>query len=178
MTSFVKEKFKESFINIQFIAIFLGTIASIILYFFFTSEILLSIFLLGLFLTILFVVGFVKNIKSQKHTDSVRNGERKFESCFVDKNVFVNECRNGLLRSLIKIGDGVYEVETQLDDINSTNYDKFVCYFNDQEIVGVDAFLNYKFDGVHSLNDLNVIEFLEYDGGDPKKYFGNSNINQ
>ncbi|MBP5647768.1 hypothetical protein J6X04_00535 [Candidatus Saccharibacteria bacterium] len=107
----------------------------------------------------------------QKHADDVRSGKNKYEPYTIDKKAFVEECKNGLMYSLIKIDDNVYEIETQLDKANSTDYDEFVCYINNEEIIGVDAFLNYKFDGVRSFSDLDTIEFLEYNNDEPKKYF-------
>ena len=171
MTDNVKEKFKESFISVQFIIIFVVTILSIIFYFVLNLEFLLYLFLFGLLLIILFVIGFVRNVKMQKHADDVRSGKNKYEPYTIDKKAFVEECKNGLMYSLIKIDDNVYEIETQLDKANSTDYDEFVCYINNEEITGVDAFLNYKFDGVRSFNDLDTIEFLEYNNDEPKKYF-------
>jgi ABC-type multidrug transport system fused ATPase/permease subunit len=176
MTSNVKEKFKESFVNVQFAIVLTVTILSIILYFVFNLEFLLYLFLFGLFLIILFVIGFLRNVKMQKHADDVRSGKNRYEPYTIDKETFVEECKNGLMYSLIRIDDNIYEVEAQLDRVNSTNYDNFVCYINNEEIVGVDAFLNYKFDGVRSFNDLDAIEFLEYNNNEPKKYFVDKKI--
>lgn len=54
---------------------------------------------------------------------------------------------------------------------NLSFYNDFICYINDNEIKGVDNFFNFKFDGIHSFNDFDYIEFLEYNSSDPKKYF-------
>ena len=86
-------------------------------------------------------------------------------------NQFIEECKMGLMYSLVKINNEIYELETQPDEVNSKKFDNFICYINEKEIKGVDNFLNYKFDNVHSLKDLKEISFLEYNNADPKKYF-------
>lgn len=70
----------------------------------------------------------------------------------------------------VKNGNIKYEPYT-IDKTVSNNYDKFICYINETEIIGLDNFLNYKYDGVHCLDELNSIEFLEYNSNDPRLYF-------
>lgn len=167
----LEKQFKESFINVQFIVIFIGTVLSIIFYFVANLDFLLIFFFLGLFLIVFYVIGFCKCVKMRNHADDIRNGNLKYKPYIIDKESFIFECKNGLIYSLIRINNVIYEIETQLDVINSTNYDRFICYVDENEIKGIDNFLNYKFDGVHSFNDLDTIEFLEYNNNDPKRYF-------
>ncbi len=167
----IKDQLKESFFNIQFIMIFIITIVFIILYVFLEYSFLLYFIMFGLILVLLYIIGFFRGIKMRKHVALSRSGELKYEPYSIDRNRFIDECKIGLMYSLIRINGQIYEVETQLDKINSTNYNDFICYINDNEIKGVDNFLSFKFDGMHSFNDLDYIEFLEYNSSDPKKYF-------
>lgn len=166
-----KEQVKESFMNFQFLIIVLGTIISLIFGIIFTSEILLYIAAIGILLILLYLIGFCSGLIRRKNVAKVRNGQIKYEPYTIDIKQFIEECQFGLFYSIIRINNQIYEVETQPDKVNSTNYDHFTCYINDQEIIGLDNFLNYKFDGLHSLKELDTIEFLEYNAADPRRYF-------
>lgn len=157
--------------NGQFMAIFGFTILNILLYIFLHVNLFLYLFFLDLFLVILYVIGYFHNVMIAKHANDVRNGDIEYSPYIIDKERFIEECRSGLLYSLVRIDGNIYEIEVQLDKVNSTNYDEFVCYINDNEIIGVDNFLSYKYDDIHSFNDLEDIEFLEYNHVEPSKYF-------
>lgn len=169
----LKIQCKESFINIQFIIIFISTIFSAILYFGFHLDLLLYVFLLGLLFVGAFIIGFFREVKRRNYTDRVRNGVLKYEPYTVDKKTFLEECKNaGLLYSLIRINNIIYEIVAfPPGTVSPNNYSQYECYINDTKIIGLDSFLHYKFDGVHSFLDLDSIEFLEYNHDDPRKFF-------
>ncbi len=169
MKKYIKVQFRESFINVQFFVILIATILCIILDLIFDYRFLFNLTLLGLFFIVLYIIGFFRSIRMRSYVDKVRSGTLKYEPYTIDKQRFIEECREGLLYSLVRINNVIYEVEA-LDD-RTNDPAQFICYINDNEIIGVDNFLNYKFDGVHSFNDLDTIEFLEYNHLDPKKYF-------
>ncbi len=171
MKKYVKSQLKESFLNIQFIIIFIVLIISLIISISNKSEFFIYLFLGCTFLVILFIIGFFRRIKMRKNLGEVKNGKLKYEPYTININQFIEECKMGLMYSLVKINNEIYELETQPDEVNSKKFDNFICYINEKEIKGVDNFLNYKFDNVHSLKDLKEISFLEYNNADPKKYF-------
>lgn len=177
------EKFKESFLNFEFLVIMLIFIASLICLIAFNDKTyekygdLIVVFFLGsLFLIILFVIGYFKNIKMDDNLKDIKDGKIKYNPYIIDINRFIEECKMGLMYSLVRINNEIYELEIQLDKVNSNDYDKFTCYINDKEITGIDNFLNYKFDGNNCLMDFKEIEFLEYNKNDPKEYFVNKKI--
>ena len=169
MDNNIKKRIKESFMSVQFIIIAVITIASIVLYFTTDMNYLLYVIICGVGLIILYIIGFFRNIAMDKHALKIKEGNVKYNPYVVDKTTFINECKNGLMYSIIRVNNNIYEIEVQID--NSDNYDQFICYINDNEIIGLDNFLNFKLDNNYSLNDLNSIEFLEYNNTDPKKYF-------
>lgn len=103
--------------------------------------------------------------------DEIKKGKLKYTPYVIDKEKFIRECKSGLIYSIVRINGEIYELEVQLDNISSKKYDNFICYLNNIKIIGLDNFLNYKYDGVHTLNELKHIEFLEYNNDNPKKYF-------
>ena len=46
----------------------------------------------------------------------------------MNKKEFLEECKMGLMYSIVKIDGNIYTLETQLDNVNSKKYDKFICY--------------------------------------------------
>lgn len=172
----VKKQLKKSFGNVQFCVITILTIVSCIGYFMADIEILKDVFVLGVFLIAIFVYGFFKGLKMEKNIENVKNGKLKYEPYILNKEAFVKECENGLMYSLIRINNEIYEIETQLDEVESKNYDKFTCFINENEIQGLENFFNFKFDNGTCLKDMNEIEFLEYNNNDPKEYFVNGVI--
>ena len=176
MSKSVKDCVKESFMNGQFIAIAIATVVLFFLYMAFKTDLLLYLFLTGTLFIALYIIGFFNNVSSVKSVENAKEGSLKYEPYIVDKETFIEDCKSGLMYSLVRINNNIYGIETQLDKISSINYDKFICYINDEEITGLDNFLNYKFDGTHSFNDLHNIEFLEYNHNDPKEHFENNAI--
>lgn len=177
------EKFKESFLNFKFLVIMLIFIASLICLIAFNNktyekygDLIVAFFLGSLFLIILFVIGYFKNIKMDDNLKDIKDGKIKYNPYIIDINRFIEECKMGLMYSLVRINNEIYELEIQLDKVNSNDYDKFTCYINDKEITGIDNFLNYKFDGNNCLMNFKEIEFLEYNKNDPKEYFVNKKI--
>ena len=163
-------QYKESFVNIQFIIIFIVTILSAILYFVFHLAFSLYVFLIGLWFIVAFIIRFFSEVKRRNYIDKVRGGTLKYEPYIVDKKTFLEECKYGLGYSLIRINNTIYEIGVDVPSINSTsNY--YECYINETEIIGLDNFLHYKIDGVHSFLDLDSIEFLEYNHEDPRRCF-------
>ena len=173
----VSDQLDESFKNVQFIIILIATILSFILYLVFNNlDFFFYIFLAGLALIMLYIIGFFRGLRLRNHVSDVKNGQRKYQPYIIDKARFIEECKTGLLYSMIEVDNNVYGIEVQLDEINSENYDKFTCYIDKTEIVGLDNFLNHKLNGAHSLNDLDSVKFLDYANGDPKKYFEDRTI--
>ena len=108
--------------------------------------------------------------------DEIKKGKIKYPPYVIDKDRFIEECKSGLIYSIVRINGEIYELEVQLDNLSSKKYDRFICYINNTKIIGLDNFLNYKYDGVHIINDLKHIEFLEYNNENPKRYFGDKII--
>lgn len=173
-----KKIYKEVFYNKGFIISFIALILGIISLFIITitgerrfEYDARAFTLFGIMGVSMYMWSYYVTIKEHKNVKKIKNGKIKYPSYIVDKKEFLEECKMGLMYSIVKIDGNIYTLETQLDNVNSKKYDKFICYINDIEIKGLDNFLNYKFDGKKSLNDLKKFEFLEYNNADPKKYF-------
>lgn len=174
----IKKQFKESFLNIRFLIILLTLIGT--LWWLFTKGktatnhdlTLASRLLTGMIsVVIIYIVGFFRSLKFRNNANNVRKGKIKYEPYTIDKSRFIEECKMGLIYSIVKIDGKIYELETQINRVKSPNYDKYICYINETKIIGLDKFLNYKYDGTHCLNELNHIDFLEYNETDPRVYF-------
>ena len=113
-----------------------------------------------------------KNLfKKTNKLEEIKKGNQKYESYFLNNEDFLKECKTGLFYSIVRIKGEIYELEVQLDEVCSEDYDNFICYINDTEIKGLNNFLNYDLGNNTYLKDLNTIEFIEYNNTDPKKYF-------
>lgn len=174
----IKKQFKESFFNVKFLIILLALIGALL--WLFTKgktatehDITLVSRTLAwiLLVMILYIISFFRSLKLRNNANRVRSGNFKYQPYTIDKAKFIEECKMGLMYSIVRIDGKIYEIETQIDKINSPKYDKYICYINETEIIGLDNFLNYKYDGTHCLNELNHIDFLEYNETDPRVYF-------
>ena len=174
----IKEQFKESFLNIRFLIIFLALIGTLL--WLFTKgktatdhDLTLGsrIFTGIISIIIVYIIGFFRSLKLRNNADNVRSGKIKYKPYMIDKARFIEECKSGLIYSIVRIDGKIYELETQINKVKSPNFDKFICYINETQIIGLDNFLNYKYDGTHCLNELNNIEFLEFNETDPIVYF-------
>lgn len=113
-----------------------------------------------------------KNLfKKTNKLEEIKKGNQKYESYFLNNEDFIKECKTGLFYSIVRIKGEIYELEVQLDEVCSEDYDNFICYINDTEIKGLNNFLNYDLGNNTYLKDLTTIEFIEYNNTDPKKYF-------
>lgn len=131
---------------------------------------LLTPFIFAIMLPI-FIFVECDTLKEEEKMKSIKEGTRKYQIFYLSLEKFIQECQTGLLHSVVKIDGNIYELEVQLDKANSKQYQNFICYINDIKIKGLNNFLNYKFDKQCCLNNLEKIEFLEYNGQDPRIYF-------
>lgn len=134
------------------------------------------LFIISLFIMVLYVISHFRITKMKKNINNLKDGKIKWLPYTIDRATFIEECKTGLIYSIVRIDGKIYELETQIDNIKSPKYDKFICYINENEIIGLDNFLNYKYDGIHCLNELSHIEFLEFNETDPRTYFVNHTI--
>lgn len=132
------------------------------------AKLVRTVFSFSIFITILYTIYYIKITIHKKNVNRIKEGSLKYTPYTIDKTKFIEECKTGLIYSIVRIDNKIYELEVQPEN---KEYDKYVCYINNKEIVGLDNFLNYKYDGIHCLNDLKHIEFLEYNETDPRKYF-------
>lgn len=169
------DKYKKTYIELG-ITITV-TIVSLILYLTIKNEYVVdamrSVFWLSLYISGIYIFSTIILLEEKNNIKNVKNGIIKYAPFMVNKNEFIDECKTGLLHSIVKIDGKIYELEVQIDEKNVKKYDKFVCYIDENKIIGLDNFLNFKYDGAHCLNELNKIEFLEYNENDPREYFIN-----
>ena len=170
-----EKKIKKNYIELGITIIV--TIVSLILYLTVKNEYVVdamrSVFWLSLYISGIYILSTTILLEEKNNIKNVKNGIIKYAPYMVNKNEFIDECKTGLLHSIVRIDGKIYELEVQLNEKNVKKYDKFICYINDNEIIGLDKFLNFKYDGVHCLNELDKIEFLEYNENDPREYFIN-----
>ncbi len=166
----LKKQLKESFLNKTIIVIVIIFVVMVISFVLIPKafEEFGVLFLLAAFLILLFVIGFFRGLGSRKYQNELALGNLKYNPVRISRDKFIEECKSGLMPSYIRVNGAIILIATQFGE-GDVDY---VCYIDDKEIKGLDEFLSTVLieGGTTALGDLNEIEFLECNGGDPQTY--------